>query len=44
LQIAESRLLVGGKATAHTSAKIGEVEITALLGRDRKTITPERGK
>ena len=44
MRIAESQLLVGDKAAVHMSTELGEVKVTALLGRDRKTTTPERGK
>lgn len=39
-----SRLLVGGKACAHTSTEVGKVEVAALTGRPLKSVTPDRGK
>lgn len=39
-----SRLLVGGKAAAHTAEAVGEVEVACLRGRPLETVTPDRGK
>lgn len=39
-----SRLLVGGKAGAHTAEAVGRVEVASLRGRPLETVTPDRGK
>ena len=39
-----SRLLVGGKARARSSAEVAKVEVRALAGRPLETVTPDRGK
>lgn len=39
-----SRLLVGGKAGAHTAEAVGRVEVASLRGRPLETVTPNRGK
>lgn len=39
-----SRLLVGGRARAHSSAEVAKVEVRALAGRPLETVTPDRGK
>ena len=39
-----SRLLVGGRARAHSSAEAAKVEVRALAGRPLETVTPDRGK
>lgn len=39
-----SRLLVGGRARAHSSAEVAKAEVRALAGRPLETVTPDRGK
>lgn len=39
-----SRLLVGGRARAHSSAEVAKEEVRALAGRPLETVTPDRGK
>lgn len=39
-----SRLPVGGRARAHSSAEAAEVEARALAGRPLEAVTPDRGK
>lgn len=39
-----SRLLVGGRARAHSSAEVAKAEARALAGRPLETVTPDRGK
>lgn len=39
-----SRLLVGGRARARSSAEVAKVEVRALAGRPLETVTPDRGK
>ena len=39
-----SRLPVGGRARAHSSAEAAEAEARALAGRPLETVTPDRGK
>ena len=39
-----SRLLVGGRARAHSSAEVAKVEVRALAGRPLEAVTPDRGK
>ena len=39
-----SRLLVGGRARARSSAEVAKVEVRALAGRPLETVTPDGGK
>lgn len=39
-----SRLLVGGRARAHSSAEVAKAEVRALAGRPLETVAPDRGK
>lgn len=39
-----SRLRVGGRVRAHSSAEVAKVEVGALAGRPLETVTPDRGK